>query len=77
MGIMIQDFQIQTTDGQWQPTFVSREEEAKKGTQGAIYKKADLRGFAIYWSPRIRKGMGKEDLGESGGCSQPPNYILY
>lgn len=66
MGITIQDFQIQTTDGQWNPTFVSRDD--KKGgsaaSNGAIYKKADMRGFAVYWSPRVRKLLGNANLGQ-------------
>eukprot|EP00624_Nannochloropsis_granulata_P000394 evm.model.NODE_11590_length_5021_cov_19.379805.1 len=61
-GIIIQDFQVQSTNNQWEASFVSREEEKKragvKGQVPAIYKKIIMRGFAVYWNTRSVLELG-------------------
>ena len=52
-GVIIQDFQIQSTNDKWEPTFVSREEEKKKskGKMPAIYKKVCM--YVYVWLHRL------------------------
>ena len=68
-GIIIQDFQIQSTNDQWEAAFVSRDEEKKRASSKdqapAIYKKISMRGFAVYWNCRSISELGAlplEDL---------------